>query len=360
MLPCQPGFGDITKPGRHKPPIADHLESNMARLAILIAAIAAIGAGWYTAWNWGADEIDRQAGKAIAGIASQGGRLDCRDRTVAGFPFRIGVSCSAVEFAPPGGGAVSASSFRSAAQFYDPGKVVGEMDGPALIQLPDGRRFELNWEVLRSSLRANLDSINALSVELRQPVLSEGRDTAGEQVLARSDEAQFHARRSPQDNNALDIALSAQALRDDQERFPGFSLAVEARLDAIADKIAAGGNPLAILRREGLSGEASKVEIAPSEGGRLTLSGPFTVAPDGLLDGEITVTAERIAALGAFFTALAPGEAEMIGNVAGLLSSLETGSSGEGAGKTASIKLTIVRGNVSLGLIPVGELPPLF
>ncbi|HSO48140.1 MAG TPA: DUF2125 domain-containing protein, partial [Rhizobiaceae bacterium] len=147
----------------------------MARLAILITVIAAIGAGWYTAWNWGAGEIDRQADKAIAGIASQGGRLDCRDRAVAGFPFRIGVSCSAVEFAPPGGGAFSASNFRSAAQFYDPGKVVGELDGPALIQLPDGRRFELNWEVLRSSLRANLDSINALSVELRQPVLSEGR-----------------------------------------------------------------------------------------------------------------------------------------------------------------------------------------
>ncbi|HSO46891.1 MAG TPA: DUF2125 domain-containing protein, partial [Rhizobiaceae bacterium] len=222
------------------------------------------------------------------------------------------------------------------------------------------RRFELNWEVLRSSLRANLDSINAFSVELRQPVLSEGRGTAGEQVLARSEEAQLHARRSPQDRNSLDLAMSAQAFRDDQQRFPGFSLAAEARLDAIADRIASGRNPLEILRRDGLSGEAGKLEIAPSDGGRLTLSGPFTVAPDGLLDGEITITAERIAALGAFFTALVPGEAEMIRNVAGLLSSLETGGGGEGAGRTASIKLTIVRGRVSLGLIPVGELPPRF
>jgi hypothetical protein len=333
----------------------------MGRAAVLILVLAAIAGGWYAAWNWGAREVDRQADALAARIASDGGRLECPDRRIGGFPFRIGVFCSAVEFAPPGGGAFSASNLRTAAQFYSPGRIVGELDGPALLQLPDGRRFELGWEILRSSLHANLDGVNALSLELRQPVLSEGRGTTGEQELARSDEAQFHARRSPQDGEALDLAVSWQMLRDEQARFPAFSLAGDARLDAIADRIAAGRNPLDILRTDGLSGEARSIVLVPADGGRLAISGPFKIAADGLLDGEFTLEATKIASLGAFFTAFAPAEAETIANVTGLLSALERpGGDGEGEQKPVSFTLYIARGTVSFGVIPVGEIPPLF
>jgi hypothetical protein len=330
----------------------------MLRFGGLILVIAALAAGWYFAWNRGAAELNRHADIAIARIGAEGGRLECMDRHIEGFPFRIGIFCSAFEFAPPGGGAFSASKLRSAAQFYNPGHVISELDGPAQVQLPDGTRFELGWEALRSSIRANLDGMNALSFELRQPVLSEGRGTAGEQTLARSDDVQVHARRSPQDAATLDLAVSLSAVRDDKERFPGFSFSGDASFNSLADQITAGGDLAAFIRDSGLSGEARSLVLEPAEGGRLVLSGPFKVDRDGLLTGEIRIEATRVAALGAFFTALFPQESETIANIAGLLGSLDSGDAG--ADKPRSVTLTVSRGRISIGLIPAGSIPPLF
>lgn len=330
----------------------------MLRFGGLILAMAALAAGWYFAWNRGAAELNRQADLAVARVAEEGGRLECKDRHIEGFPFRIGIFCSAFEFAPPGGGAFSASSLRSAAQFYNPGHIISELDGPAQVQLADGRRFELAWENLRTSLRANLEGANAISLEIRQAVLSEGRGTAGEQTLARSDDLHVHARRSPQDAATLDLAVSLSEMRDDKERFPVFSFSGDASFSGLAERIAAGDDLAAFIRDNGLSGEARSLVLEPAEGGRLVLSGPFKIAPDGLLDAEIRIEATRVAALGAFFTALFPQESETIGNIAGLLGSIDSGDAG--AEKPRSVTLTISRGRISIGLIPAGSVPPLF
>jgi hypothetical protein len=330
----------------------------MIRFLALIGVIAALGAGWHFAWNKGAAELDRRADLAVARIAEDGGRLECANRHIEGFPFRIGIYCTAFEYAPPGGGAFSAGNLRSAAQFYAPGRIVAELDGPAEIQLADGRRFELGWELLRSSLRANLDGVGALSIELRQPALSEGRGTAGEQVLARSDELQIHARRSPQETADLDLASTITAMRDDQERFPAFSFSGDLTLKQMADRLQSGGGIVEFVRANGVSGEARSLVLEPADGGRLALSGPFTITPDGLLDAEIRIEADRIASLGAFFTALMPQQAETIANIAGLLGALETG--GTSPQSPRSLTLTVNRGRISIGLIPAGRVPPLF
>jgi hypothetical protein len=339
----------------------------MARVGGLLVLILALGAGWHFAWNWGAGELDRRATLLTQRLAEDGARLECNDRRIEGFPFRIGVYCTTIEFAPPGGGAFSAGELRSAAQFYNPGHVVAELDGPALVQLPNGMRFQAEWENLRSSLRAGLSGISAVSLELRQPVLSEGKGTRGEQVLARSDEIQVHARRSQEDPAALDTALSTQAMRDDKERFPAFSLASDIRLDALADALRQGFDLEAHVRESGISGEARNVVLEPSAGGRMVFSGPFKIGADGLIDAKFRIEANEIASLGTFFAALFPRSSDAIDNIAFLLSSIGPSSTGANAdagspatGNSATITLTIQRGTVSLGLISLGTLPPLF
>jgi hypothetical protein len=335
----------------------------MARGVTLLVVIAALCAGWYFAWNWGARELDRRADLAVQDISEAGGRLECKDRHIEGFPFRIGVYCTTIEFAPPGGGAYSAGQLRSAAQFYAPGHVIAELDGPAQLQLPNGSRFELGWENFRSSLRAGLSGISATSLELRQPVLSEGKGTQGEQVLASAEDAQLHLRRTPQDEKALDLAFSVQAMRDDKERFPAFSLAADTRIDALAGQLKPGFDLSAYIRENGISGEARQIVLEPRAGGRMVLSGPFTIGADGLLDAQVRIEANSISSLGAFFIALFPDDSETISNIAGLLSSMEPSGTTDGAaatGKSATITLTIRRGAVSFGLIGLGKLPPLF
>ncbi len=333
----------------------------MARVAALLVVIVALGTGWYFAWNWGAGELDRRADLAAQRISDAGGRLECTDRRIEGFPFRIGVHCTAIEFAPPGGGAYSAGALRSAAQFYAPNRIIAELDGPAQLQLPNGSRFELGWENFRSSLRAGLSGITAASLEVRQPVLSEGKGTQGEQVLARAGDAQVHLRRTPEDEKAVDLAFSVQAMRDDKERFPAFSLAADTRIDALADELKPGFDLDAHVRKNGISGEARNIVLEPEAGGRMVLSGPFTIGADGLVDAQLRIEAGSIPSLGAFFTALFPQDSDTIANIANLLSSLESPASTDNvSGKSATVTLTVRRGALSFGLIGLGRLPPLF
>jgi hypothetical protein len=182
-------------------------------------------------------------------------------------------------------------------------------------------------------------------------------------VLARAEDAQVHLRRTPQDDKALDLAFSVQAMRDDKERFPAFSLAADTRIDALAYELKPGFDLDAHVRKNGISGEARQIVLEPQAGGRMVLSGPIKIGADGLVDGQLRIEASQIASLGAFFTALFPQDSDTIANIANLLSSLETpvAENGDAAtGRSATVTLTIRRGAVSFGLIGLGRLPPLF
>jgi hypothetical protein len=57
---------------------------------------------------------------------------------------------------------------------------------------------------------------------------------------------------------------------------------------------------------------------------------------------------------------LLPERRDLVGNIVSLLSAIVPEKGGEkGSGKPTSLTLTIKEGSVSIGLIPVGDLPPL-
>jgi hypothetical protein len=332
----------------------------MARILIILAAIAMIVAGWSYAWFRGADEISTRTYSLVERLTEAGNRFECTNRRIEGFPFRIGIHCDRIAVAPSEGGSFEAQAVRSAAQFYNPGHIVGELDGPALLQLPDGRRFELQWENLRTSLRLGLSGPKALSVELRQPSLAvRSAETAGSQ-MARSTLMEFHARKAPSSDENLDVALRFADLSDPTGRIPGLSLDADLTVDAVAGKIGIGFDPIAHIRENGLSGNARSIILTPSEGGRLVLSGPFSISPAGVVSGEIRLEATDLAKLGAFFTQLVPERRELVGNVVSLLSAIVPESGKEAAGQPTSLTLKIRDGVMSIGLIPVAELPPVF
>jgi hypothetical protein len=332
----------------------------MARILVILAAIAMIAAGWSYAWFRGAAEISARTDGLAVQLAETGSRFDCANRRVEGFPFRIGIHCDRIAVAPAGGGAFEAQALRTAAQFYNPGHIVGELDGPALLQMPDGRRFELQWENLRTSLRLGFSGLNALSVELRQPSLAFETTEKNGSVMARSSLVEIHARKDPSSDEDLDLALRIADLVDQTGRIPGLSLDADLTLEALAGKAAIGFDPNAHIRENGLSGNARKIVLAPMEGGRLVLSGPFSLSPAGLVSGEIRIEATDLAKLGTFFAQLVPERRELVGNVVSLLSAIVPEAGKQTTGQPTTLTLKIRDGAMSIGIIPVAELPPVF
>lgn len=90
---------------------------------LMTGVLAAVGL--YTGgWFYAAREVGGQVSAQLDQLATQGVAIDCPDRNVRGFPFRIGVFCS--DFAVDAASqrlALKGGAFRSTAQVYNPRRV---------------------------------------------------------------------------------------------------------------------------------------------------------------------------------------------------------------------------------------------
>ncbi|MEM7461168.1 MAG: DUF2125 domain-containing protein, partial [Pseudomonadota bacterium] len=145
----------------------------LIRFIAMGIVICAIGFAWLFAWNWGAGQLEQRADLLTQQLFNYGIQLECNDQEITGFPFRIGVSCATITSQNiDDGSTAQAGAFRSAAQFYDPGKIVAELDGPARIETFGNVPVVANWELLHASIRASLETIRELSVEARDIAIS--------------------------------------------------------------------------------------------------------------------------------------------------------------------------------------------
>src|SRR5690606_33335986 len=115
---------------------------------------------------------------------------------------------------------------RTAAQFYNPAFLVGELDGEARVAAPGLGNLTLDWEGLRASLRYAKPYPERISIEARQ---IEGAHEAGSAPLFRADRAELHIRGA---GSSLDAAANLAAMRVDPGITGGVALPP---VDAAAD-----------------------------------------------------------------------------------------------------------------------------
>ncbi|MCO0638067.1 DUF2125 domain-containing protein, partial [Lutimaribacter sp. EGI FJ00014] len=127
--------------------------SRFARRMFLLAAAIAVAVLTYTAtWFYLARALEQRTAETVATLNGNGVRAFCEEPEAKGYPFRIGLFCRSVFYENRKGGiSVRAGALRSAAQVYQPFRVVGELDGPATIRLPFAAALEARWENLRAS-----------------------------------------------------------------------------------------------------------------------------------------------------------------------------------------------------------------
>ena len=327
------------------------------RIKWLAFATASFAVLFSVAWFTVAHLIDNFVDEKVGAAQADGHTFTCANQTVRGYPFRFGLFCSSTEFIQRNNAlAMQAGALRSAAQFYDPFRVIVELDGPMVVETP-AHAGRLEWQSARSSLHATRSLPRQVNTNLTEPVLFIDNER-----VAAADAASFHlrtpSRPTQEGSNAgdLDLAARIQSLTAIGERqvpqpLSGLGLDIDVVLYGGAERMREGWNSLRDLA--GMQGTLRRIGIVLTEDRGVLISGPFSIDMAGQLNGRFDV---RIVDLDGIRNAVlsADGFADELVPMMSLLPT--TPSNGD----EATIKLTIDKGTILLGFIPVFRLPSLF
>lgn len=310
----------------------------------IVLAIIAYSAGWH----WLAGRVEIETARFVAAEETRGTAIDCADRDVRGYPFRLEVFCTALDVARPVDGlTVKTGAFRSAAQVYEPRRIYAELDSPVAVSSALAGDMRLDWSLARATATV------AQPVPERASIATEDLEVAfgGIEKALVAAHAEAHMRRNGGD---LDLAWRYQGLVLDEQLTGRSGLPV---LAGDADITIENGAALAatgISSLRGISGEIHRLalRVTPEEG--LLISGPFSIGADGLIDAKLEVYVVDPAGFAQAFKPAFPEQAGTIDTLAAVPA--QAGPDG-----TPEIKLPVIisDGKAVLGFIPLGQIPPL-
>ncbi len=302
---------------------------------LILFVLVAYTGGWYWAAGRLVEEVRARTGDLPGGLS-----LACENPQAHGFPFRIGLFCDRIAYGDRGL-SVEAGALRSAAQIYNPFKVVAEADGPARLIFAGYVPFDIGFETARASARLARPLPEIVSTEMAG--VSVTADIAGSPVLLTADDLQLHMRPAGRD---VDLALRFRALATGAVLTGGEM----APLTGVVDLVWLDGVAQLGRGRAGQRFTVRAVDIAGPDGARLTATGTASIGEDRLLDAELNLTVENVAAASAVLSRAFPAAAGQIATVAAGLTAM---------GERPSLPLTVVDGAISLGFLPIGFIPPL-
>lgn len=309
----------------------------------LAAFLLVLFAGYTAAWLYIGSMLKGQAEAALAEANRQGVKAQCEDLAIGGFPLEIGVNCDRVHFDDQQGTTVTAGALRSAAQVFNPFRIVGELDGPATIEVRNAPALQLSWQSLSASAR--------LATPLPERASVEGSGLAAGPVSSEPliNAATFEGHLQP--NGAdLDVSGSVGGLTAAASVLQGRIMPpLSGALDAtIADGIALLESGIESLR--GQSAVIRKLSVSTGATAGIDIKGNISVDQGGLIDADLVLTIRDPEALAQIASTAFPEAAAQIDNAVLGLAAL---------GDTTSLPLKITRGRASLGFIPLGDVPPL-
>jgi hypothetical protein len=372
------------------------------RLFIMPALLVVAAIGWSAFWFYAASEVGVRADAWRAREAKSGRVYDCGKRSVAGYPFRLEVSCedASVSLVSQTAGAPSAFTARLSeimviAQIYQPNLLIADFKAPATIadrgQPPS---MKVNWTTGRSSITGLPNNPQRASIVFDNPAIDRVNGPV-QTPLAKAAHVELHGRiadGSPQDHPVIETVLQI-AGGTIQEVHPllaaPFDADVQTKLTGLKDF---SPKPWPERFREIVRSRIQQGDMIAVATGTLSLNA------NGRIDGELQMTVagieKVIPALGiekmleegvpqATLDRVAPGVKSQdlnnlfgaldkaipglgkvvkqnanVGVVAGI-NSLGTAAELEGK-KARAFPLRFVDGAVFFGPIKVAQLPPLF
>jgi hypothetical protein len=353
--------------------------------------VVVLAAGWTGLWFYAASAAEKALAGWRAREASVGRVYACGEQTIGGYPFRIEVRCAdpSVEFrreVPPL--ALKAADLLVVAQIYQPTLLIAEFKSPTTIGeagKPPG--YTAEWTSGQASVRGTPFAPERVSVVFDGPALGRvgGAATA---PLLKAKRIELHGRMaegSAAGNPVIDVALRLAAATA-----PELHPLTVAPLDADIAATLRGLPDFApkpwSQRLKELQARGGKIEITQArvqQGEVIAVSaGTLALTERGGLDGQLQVTivhleqvlkaldVERMVSegeLGAKIDSLdriIPGLGRLARKNAAPSIVAGLGALGQNTtleGKPAvTLPLRFADGQVLLGPIPIGRVPPLF
>lgn len=310
-------------------------------LAVIVVVLAA---GYSWAWQHFAGQLMAEAKTSLAALNKGPRQADCLGMETNGYPLKLGLSCAGIAYSDPKHGvSVRAGAVRSAAAIYAPGKIIGTLDGPALIEVAGVEPLRIDWRTLQAQTRL-AEPLPEFALLAGQGIIASTQD--GPAPLMTAAAASIVAQPAGRD---LKLALSFDELKLGERLSQGVALPP---LDGQAKLTLADGISLAVDRPEslrGLSAELREMSISSGDAG-IDASGPVAISPAGLINAELSVTLRRPQEIEALLAKAFPELRDEIDTAFTSLTVL---------GNRPTVPLKIVDGNVFVGFIPLGRLPPL-
>ncbi|MEM1047577.1 MAG: DUF2125 domain-containing protein [Pseudomonadota bacterium] len=326
------------------------------RIQLLGLAVVVIFAGWSAFWWFAASTVDEASADAIRNAGSRGMVVECGDRVVRGWPFRLTLVCDGALLETPDH-RVASDGLRAVAQVYDPTHLIVEADAPfeyAGNALPG--RLGASWNTGHASFHLRDRAVDRASIAFSE--IGVTTEALTPLSAPKAERLELHVRGS-EESLDLDVAL---LIRTFSATLANQDLP-EADFDA-AITLTGGRYLLVGQNRRFLEAFTSENGILTVHRALLTIgdaqvevSGRFSLSPDGVLSGDPTIAIADPEALGRELARIPGLNVEPIRPVLSALS-------GFGAETTIddrparSVGLSIRDGNVAAGLIPLGRLPP--
>ncbi len=368
-------------------------------IALSVCVIIVLAGGWCWLWYYAASEADRTLSGWVQREAAAGRVYSCGAQDITGFPFRIQAHC--VEAGaqinsnqPPF--AVNARDITFAAQVYHPTRLVANVTGPLTLSIPgQPPSFTANWTRAQMTVSGVPPAQESVTVSVDNPKVDQSINASATTIFtADSAEVQSRMIGGSAANNPVIDTLVRFAAATAPTVHPLLAEPVQGELDAVFKgfkdlapkpwaqrfrEMQASGGSIAIkrLRLE------RKDSIIVGEG-------ELTLNPDGKVEGLIRVAisgVENIVPRLGIDRAINRGISRLSGDkdtsqglnmldqlmpgLGGAIRSTATASVIDSLNKMGQpteidnkpaivLPLRFSDGSAYLGMIPLGDVPPLF
>ncbi len=317
------------------------------RIQLLFAFCVLLIVAASAAWFYVAGRIEAVTAQAISGQRAQNVDIKCDGRKVRGYPFRFGLFCDALSIDNGADGyLLDAGAVRSAAQFYAPRDLIVELDGPLTFQQAGFEPVTLEWSQMRASVLATQPVPKTVSI-VGQKFIA-GRETLPTHFVAEQIEMHMRVVEADADIAGRALGFAFENAGPPLEDLPQLDADFNLRVKDGAALVADGDVDL-----RGMSGELNRLALMLNDDSGVLVSGPYTVAENGLLSATLEVLIVDV-------DAVVDVTARAFPDIAGLLTAFANGQQRTGDKQDeVTLQVNIVDGQARMGLIPLGKIPPL-
>ena len=117
------------------------------QLIAAAAILAVLALAWVGGWFWLASWADERATAALQELSRRGVEVDCRDRTIAGFPFSLRLACAETKVSDRRSDAsASLAGLTGGASVFAPMTLRISMRAPVQAASPQFGTADLRWD----------------------------------------------------------------------------------------------------------------------------------------------------------------------------------------------------------------------